>query len=399
MKDNRQNKNNAVKFDMDTFEKKYCKRYGVDPLYIASLRGIDTNNTEAYLTFLIKCVGTEEEKRARKAELKQKPSVPLMTIAPIPDTGMTKQILDRFSCFPSMLHQRYADRMVEEWRENPDKFFTWVLQTMQTQKGNKIDAIDKTQPIGPENCRLSNKAKEQVEEDPFIQSVIEMAAPFKFNVQNKYKTLVSLRELDPEKWNYRDFCAWVQKQIEKGEMGPYLNRLDITKPYTPTNCYFSFRPRNGRSHGMSKTRLYSKWGYVTRNYKDMIDQPITLREFIDDAMSKNFHPNSRMRVRKNGPKITLQNVEFWSAEDYDDINRILGVFRAIPKEKNGFESIISFMDWTVRSGYCEFMDFKKVGRGKYSEKTCVWDIFTEEAYVASKGRRTYDIYQKKAANE
>lgn len=327
---------------------------------------------------------------------------PLLKITPIPESGTTREIIERFRCYPSALHKRYEDKMVEEWKKNPNKFFEWVLEQMKEQYGDKLRVIHKGRPMGPDNCVFSYRETHNEDEDPFIKKVIEMALPFHFNPRNKYKALVRLGELDPQKWTFYDFCKWTKKHIKNGSIAPYLNRLDISKPYSPTNCYFSFRPRNGRSHGMSKTHLYRKWTYFTRNYKDLLDKSITLQEFTDYALGVGkYQLDCRMKVNKAGTKMTVKNVSFWSVEEFDNINRIMSVYRDIPFELNGFKGPMEFMNWTIRSGYSEWMDFKKVGRGKYSEKTCVWDIFTEEAYVASRGRRTYEIYKKtvKAVNE
>lgn len=384
-------------FDMKELEERYQKKYVVDPLYTASRENVNVNDYDKYLNFLIESVGTQEEKESRRKQCNKKKTVSLMEIKPIPEGETIQKIADRFRCWPSELHKRYEEQMVDEWKNHPDRFFQWVLKQMEEQPGDKLRVIHKGMPMGPDNCRITT-VQGHTEQDPLIKKAIEMAAPFRFNPYNKYRTLVRLGEVDPDKWTMQAFCRWTIAHIKKGEIAPYLNRLDISKPYSPTNCYFSFRPRNGRSHGMSKTHLYSKWTYFSGHYKELLTSPVSLQDFMDYALGEGgYQLKCGIKVKKTGLKMTVRNIRFLSVDDYTHINRIMSVYRDIPIEQNGFRNPKEFIAWTIQSGYSEWMDFKKVGRGKYSEKTCVWDIFTEEAYVASRGRRTYKIY-KKAAN-
>lgn len=383
-------------FDMKDLEKRYQEKYIVDPLYAASREKVDVNRTDAYLDFLIESVGTQEEKNRRKQDCGKTDMMPLMEITPLPEGETIQKILDRFRCYPSELHRRYENQMGDQWKKQPEKFFQWVTKNMEDQPGDKLRAVNKQLPLGPGNCRFAYTENHK-EIDPLIKKTIEMAAPFGFNPYNKYRTLVRLGEIDPDKWSMDAFCRWTRSHIKKGEIAPYLNRLDISKPYSPTNCYFSFRPKNGRSHGMSKTHLYSKWTYFSGHYKDLLTAPVSLRDFTDYALGEGgYQLKCGMKVKKTGLKMTVRNIHFQPVDDYRHINRIMGVYRDIPNEMNGFKDVQAFVNWTIRSGYSEWMDFKKVGNGKYSEKTCVWDIFTEEAYVASKGRRTYKFYKKAA---
>lgn len=62
---NSQNRNNA-EFDIEILEQRYKDTYVVDPLFSSSKEGVDVNNWDVYLDFLIEAVGTPEEKKTRK---------------------------------------------------------------------------------------------------------------------------------------------------------------------------------------------------------------------------------------------------------------------------------------------------------------------------------------------
>lgn len=267
-----------------------------------------------------------------------------------------------------------------------------------------ISRIDSSKPFGPDNCTFDKNVrnrkcqKQSMELDDLIERVTEIGKKYGVNPVSKYMTLSKSKQLSESSWRFDKYLEWVYEQASNDEFAPYLNRLDRSKPYSPSNCYYSWRLRSQETHGMSNTKLYRKYTYFVKYYRERIQEKdkVSFEEFMDYVLKyKDYQLNSRMSVQPSGKYVTMEDIQFTEDnDDMDDIIRICEVYQTIPKHLNEFGELMDFMEWTIRQGYQPWMDFKRIGEGSYSPKTCVWDIFTENAYIISKGRRVLKIYEK-----
>lgn len=267
-----------------------------------------------------------------------------------------------------------------------------------------IERINTSKEYSPSNCRFISKAdgnkkkkKRQVSIDEKINMILHLGERYGTNPYRKYKILVEKGLIDAEVWPLENYLDWI---IDKGiceEFAPYLKRPDKSRPYSPDNAYLSWKPE-GKTHGMSNTKLYQKYQRFIRRYQERIlpESQLTFEEFMEIALKeKDYQINSRMKVHSSAYYISMDNVEFIEDEnDMEDIIRICGLYQGIPKDQNKFGGLMNFMEWTIRQGYQTWMEFRKVAPGHYSPKTCAWDVFTEVGYIASKSTRALQIYNR-----
>lgn len=271
----------------------------------------------------------------------------------------------------------------------------------------KIERIDDSKAYSPLNCRFVSgtteidKAIHPVSIDEKIKIIIHLGERCGVNPYNKYKILVQKGDIIAEKWPLEDYLDWAIEKGVNGELAPYLKRPNRSAPYSPGNAYFSWK-QEGTKHGMSNTKLYNKYIYLMRRYRERIlpENQLTFEEFMEIALTeKDYQLNSRMRVHFAYEYISMDNIEFIAIENnMDDIIRICSLYQAIPKEQRQFGGLMNFMEWTIRQGYQPWMEFRKIGPECYSPKTCAWDVFTEEGYIASKGMRALRVYNRDYIN-
>jgi len=294
--------------------------------------------------------------------------------------------------------------LAPEWGST-HSFIHWI-QNHQEQIPERpvLIRINRNKPFGPDNCKFKrvedvrrNRKNYTDEEQQLIDTVIEIGNSYGTDPVAKYENICNCGDVDSKKWTLKKYLKWVIKQNENNHFAPCLNRLNINKPYSPNNCYFSWRSRGKRTHGMSNTKLYRKYLYFTRYYREHLETKITFEEFMEIALKeKDYQLNSRMKINYQDP-ITMDSVDFIQDDsDISDINRICDIYRTeIRAGKDGFDGLMKFMEWTIRQGYTSWMDFQKIGKGDYSPETCVWDIFTADAYIRSKGRRITTTFENK----
>lgn len=295
-------------------------------------------------------------------------------------------------------------KFCREWSSN-HAFLHWLQHhEKELPDYTTIERIDASKEYGPVNCRFKNgneKKKAVHEYQATVKEKIELAAHYGdrcgLNPYMKYRTLVSAGTLDPVIWPLEQYLDWVIDLAIHSELGPYLNLLDKDAPYAPGNAYYSWRLGSIRTHGMSNTKLYRKYLYFKKHYREQIkpEDQVSFEVFMETALKeKDYQLNSRMKINHTGNSVSMDDVEFIEdPNDMDDIIRICSLFQAIPKKQNAFGGLMDFMEWTIRQGYQPWMDFKKIGTGDYSQETCVWDVFSEEGYVASKGQRILRMYR------
>lgn len=267
-----------------------------------------------------------------------------------------------------------------------------------------IERIDASKEYGPSNCLFTSKtggnektAKRKVSIDEKIKIALHLGERCGLNPYRKYSLLAQKGHIDVKAWPLERYLDWSIDKGICGELAPYLKRLDKSRPYSPDNAYFSWKPE-GKTHGMSNTKLYRKYQYFMRRYQERIlpESQLTFEEFMEIALKeKDYQINSRMRVHSTADYVSMDNVEFIEDEnDMEDIIRICGLYQGIPKDQDKFGGLMSFMEWTIRQGYQPWMEFKKIAPGCYSPRTCAWDVFTEVGYIASKGTRALRIYNR-----
>lgn len=291
----------------------------------------------------------------------------------------------------------------KEWA-TPHAFLHW-LQHHEFELPDRviIERIDAAKDYSPSNCRFISKSdgketkKRQVSVEEKIKIVLHLGERCGINPYRKYSILVEKGYIDINVWPLENYLDWVIDKGVCGELAPYLKRLDRSRPYSPDNAYFSWKPA-GKTHGMSNTKLYRKYQYFMRHYKERIlpESQLTFEEFMETALKeKDYQINSRMKIRGSSEYVSMDNVTFVEDEDdMEDIIRICSLYQGIPKDQNEFGGLMNFMEWTIRQGYQSWMEFRKIAPGCYSPKTCVWDVFTEVGYIASKGARALRIYNR-----
>lgn len=266
-----------------------------------------------------------------------------------------------------------------------------------------IERIDASKEYSPSNCRFvsevdeKKQTKRRVSIDEKIKMILRLEERCGTNLYRKYSVLVEKGYIDSNIWPLGHYLDWVIDKSICGEIAPYLKRLDKSRLYSPDNTYFSWKPA-GRTHGMSNTKLYRKYQYFMRHYQERIlpESQLAFEEFMETALKeKDYQLNSRMRVHSSSDCVSIDNVEFIeNGNDMDDIVRICSLYQEIPKDQNEFGGLMNFMEWTIRQGYQPQMVFRKIVPGRYSPKTCVWDVFTEVGYITSKGAHALRIYNR-----
>lgn len=266
-----------------------------------------------------------------------------------------------------------------------------------------ITRIDASKDYSPSNCYFVHETEgiKQEEHHISVDEKIEISCYLgercAINPDYKYKSLLQKGDIDADVWTFENYLDWVIEKGIHGELAPYFKRVDKSKSYSPDNAYFSWKAE-GRTHGMSNTKLYQKYCYFTKHYHEKIlpDAQVTFEEFMEIALKeKDYQLNSRIKVHSSSDYISMENIEFIeNTNDMDDIIRICNLYQEIPQDQNQFGGLMKFMEWTIRQGYQSWMEFRKIGSDYYSPQTCVWDVFTEAGYIATKGMRALRIYKK-----
>lgn len=275
-----------------------------------------------------------------------------------------------------------------EWKD-VRKFVHWAQQHQKEIPFHAyLKPVDKTKPLAPDNVcfQVGAKKKEPVRDAGhtlLIRQMMAISQEVGVNFISRYASMKSRNTIDPDAWPKDDFYAWANEQYERGLLYPqmHLHKIDRSLPLSRDNVYASWRKEGNGTHGMAFTKLYRKWRYFVNAYRKELSGEIPFEEFMEHALVvRKYQPNQELSVEQEGKGISLKDVYFKDTEDYDDINRICLAYRTIPADENAFSGLMEFMEWTIRSGYTSWKEFRKVKEGVYSPNTCVWDLFSEESY-------------------
>lgn len=400
---------------------------------------VDTGTQEDYQSYLSlikgKCVPEWENKTAflswLQTEMKLTPGRELIRFnAKLPygpencmlegDPEEVKAALfGKFGCDP-LLHRRnfitkYGKQAVsDEWKTRK-KFTHWLFHYEGSISPNmKLCRVTEDLPLSPSNFCFMKKRKEKeykipLERRELYRKINEIRNDIGINFLSRYDASAARCVIDPAIWPKEDFLKWACEMYDQDliHSGMHMHKIDPELPFTRDNVYFSWRKESKRSHGMSFTKLYEKWAFFKQYYKDRLDTDVSFEDFMEYALTvRGYQLNQELRTEVRGKTVTLDDVYFVDTAFYDDINRVCSAYSRIPSEENGFSGLMEFMEWSIRSGYTDYKDFKKVGKGPYSPKTCVWDIFTQENYEKHyraiapmvEGSKKMDFIYRKRAN-
>lgn len=282
--------------------------------------------------------------------------------------------------------------IAEEWN-TLYKFLSWVQHNGGViPAGSRLYRLNAKGPFTPRNCRFSPGSLtvgNHCLEEELLRKMEIVQKRTGQKIESRYRYHAGRGTLCRQEWPFPEFCRWVIERYEKGEWEPgmYLNRIDAGQTYRPDNAYFSFGTNSRKLHGMSQTKLYYKYIYVSTYYKDHLKDRISFQEFMEHAIkSRDYQLNKRLFIQFPHEQITLEQIGFLDTSSYHDINRICSIYQGIPRSQNDFGNLDDFMEWTIRSGYNAQSDFRKVIEGhSFSPKTCVWDRFTK--YPTGTGKK------------
>lgn len=328
-------------------------------------------------------------------------------------------LLEKFGCDP-LLHRRYfivkygKQAISDEWKSRK-RFICWLFHYEgEISPSAKLCRMREESPLSPSNFCFMEKKKEKeykipLERRELYRKIDEIRKDIGINFLARYNASAARSVIDPAIWPKEDFLKWACELYDQDVLYPgmHMHKIDPELPFARGNVYFSWRKESKRSHGMSFTKLYEKWGFFRQYYKDRLDTDVPFEDFMEHALVvRGYQLNQELRTEAKGETVTLENVYFVDTEFYDDVNRVCSAYSMIPREENGFSCLMEFMEWSIRSGYTDYKDFRKVGEGVYSPKTCVWDIFTQENYEKHyrdispmvEGAKKMDFIYRKRAN-
>ncbi len=290
-----------------------------------------------------------------------------------------------------------------EWKDIR-KFVHWAQQHQKEIPFHaSLKPMDKRKPLAPDNVYFQVGPKEKVPARDARCTLLnkqmkKISQEIGVNFISRYESMKSRHTIDPAIWPKDDFYAWANEQYEQGLLYPqmHLHKIDRSLPLSRENVYTSWRKEGNGTHGMAFTKLYRKWSYFVKAYQKEATEKIPFEEFMEHALIvRKYQLNQELRVEQENEKVSLKDVYFKNTKDYDDINRICQVYRTIPADENAFSGLMEFMEWTIRSGYTSWKEFRKVKEGMYSQNTCVWDLFSEEAYSRHYNKLTKMIERSK----
>lgn len=146
------------------------------------------------------------------------------------------------------LYEKVKKNCVPEWND-AEIFTSWLAEEVKASPGRKLIRFDKSKPYGPENCMLS-------------ANVPVLAAPFKEKYGVDFcRAISNIRryygeDFLCEEWkSTKRFYHWLQHYTGSIPYKSRLRRYDLSKPYSPENCYFA-RGRKPAVLKKSKESVY-----------------------------------------------------------------------------------------------------------------------------------------------
>ena len=222
-----------------------------------------------------------------------------------------------------------------EWKD-VRKFVHWAQQHQKEIPFHAyLKPVDKTKPLAPDNVyfQVGAKKKEPARDAGhtlLIRQMMAISQDTGINFISRYASMKSRNTIDPDAWPKDDFYAWANEQYEWGLLYPqmHLHKIDRSLPLSRDNVYASWRKEGNSTHGMTFTKLYRKWHYFVKAYREELSGEIPFEEFIEHALAvRKYQPNQELSVEQEGKGISLKDVYFKDTEDYDDINRICLAYR------------------------------------------------------------------------